>query len=71
MMIRRKWTKEEIQEYRKAKGTIFYYNKEDSNFIVPKAYGIGWTFNWASPISWAIALVIVGFIIFRISLGKA
>lgn len=50
-MERRKWRKEEIEEYRKTKGVFFYYNKEDFNFLVPKAYGIGWTVNWANPIS--------------------
>jgi uncharacterized membrane protein len=44
---------------------IFYYNKEDSNFLVPKAYGIGRTFNFANPISWVFILVIIGLIVFR------
>jgi len=35
-MARRKWTKEEIEEYRKTHGAFFYCNKEDSNFLVPK-----------------------------------
>jgi uncharacterized membrane protein len=64
-MSRRKWTKEEIEEYRKIQGTFFYCNKEDSNFLVPKAYGIGRTFNWANPISWFFILVIIGVIVFR------
>jgi len=64
-MPRRKWTKEEIKEYRNIKGTFFYFNKDDSSFLVPKAYGIGWTFNWASPISWFLILVIIGIIVFR------
>lgn len=64
-MSKRKWTNEEIKEYRNNKGTFFYCNKEDSNFIVPKAYGIGWTVNWANPISWAFALIIIGVILLR------
>lgn len=64
-MPRRKWTKEEIEEYRRLHGPLFYYNKEDANFFVPKAYGIGRTLNWANPISWVIILVIVGFVILR------
>ena len=62
-MVRRKWSKEEIDEYRNTKGGIFYCNKEDSNFIIPKKLGIGWTFNWSNPISWICALAIVGVII--------
>jgi uncharacterized membrane protein len=64
-MGRRKWTRQEIDEYRKVNGTFFYYNKEDSNFFVPKAYGFGWTVNWANPISWAFIFVIIGIIIWR------
>jgi len=65
-MERRKWTKEEIKEYRKTNGFLFYYNKEDSNFLVPKAYGIGRTFNWSNPISWFFVLVIIGIIVLRL-----
>jgi uncharacterized membrane protein len=64
-MARRKWTKEEIEEYRKKHGEIFYFNKEDSNLLVPKAYGIGRTLNWANPISWILILAIICFVIFR------
>lgn len=65
-MAKRKWTTEEIEEYRKINGTFFYRNKEDSNFLVPKAYGIGRTINWANPISWVFILIILGYIIFRL-----
>jgi len=65
-MAKRKWTNEEITEYRKNKGSIFYYNKEDSNFLVPKACGFGSTLNWANPISWIVALAILGAIIYQI-----
>lgn len=65
-MAKRKWTKKEIEEFRNKRGAFFYYNKEDSNFLVPKAYGIGRTVNWANPISWLLALAIIGFIVFRI-----
>ena len=65
-MVKRKWTKEEIKEYRKMHGVFFYCNVEDSNLIVPKAYGIGWTFNWANPISWVFVLIILGIIILSV-----
>lgn len=64
-MAKRKWTKEEIKEYRKNHSDVFYYNNEDSNFLVPKAYGIGRTFNFANPISWVFIVVIIGLIVFR------
>lgn len=65
-MVRRKWTKDEIKEYRKMQGIFFYCNKEDSNFLVPKAYGIGWTVNLANQISWIFALVVIGIIALRV-----
>jgi uncharacterized membrane protein len=64
-MAKRPWTKEEIKEYRKNHSDVFYYNKEDSNFLVPKAYGFGWTMNFANPISWVFILAIIGLIIYR------
>jgi len=65
-MARRKWTKEEIGEYRKTNGAFFYSNKEDSNIFVPKVLGFGWTVNWATPFSWVLALALIGFIAMRI-----
>ncbi len=62
-MAKRRWTIEEINQYRKTRGGVFYYNKEDSNFLVPKAYGFGWTVNWANPLSWVFILAIIGVII--------
>jgi uncharacterized membrane protein len=63
-MPKRKWTRQEIQEYRKANGSLVYFNKEDSNFIIPKTYGFGFTFNWAHPLSWAAAALVLAFIIY-------
>jgi uncharacterized membrane protein len=62
-MTKRKWSNEEVYEYRNAKGSIFYYNVEDSNFIISRKLGIGWSFNWASPFSWITTLTIVAFVI--------
>lgn len=38
-MAKRKYSHQEIEEYRKIYGKYFYFNKEDSNPFVPKAYG--------------------------------
>lgn len=68
-MQKRKWTDEEVDEFRKAHGAFFYFNKEDSNFLVPKAkhfgLGAGWTFNWANPITWVFIAVILGLIFWK------
>lgn len=45
----------------------FYFNKDDPSIFIEKRFGIGWTNNWAHPISWillAIIIVIPFFIVF-------
>jgi uncharacterized membrane protein len=64
-MAKRAWTKDEINQYRKNHSEFFYFNKEDSNLFVPKAYGFGRTLNFAHPISWVLILVLIGLIVFR------
>jgi uncharacterized membrane protein len=65
-MARRKWTKREIEEYRKIQGPFYYFNKEDSNFLVPNAYGSSTSVNWANPISWVSGLVIIGLFVLSV-----
>ena len=38
---------------------IFYYNPDDPALFVEKRFGIGWTSNFAKPMSWALILGIV------------
>lgn len=64
-MAKRRWTKKEVEEYRKIHDGLLYCNKEDSNFLVPKAYGIGLTVNWANPITWIFIIAIIIFIVIR------
>lgn len=61
-MEKRKWTTDEITQWRKEHRAVFYFNREDSNFMVPKTYGFGLTLNWAHPVSWVIGLAVIGFI---------
>jgi len=51
---------------------IFYVNPADPRLLVPKRFGIGWTFNFARPIAWLILtalllgpLLFVGMVILR------
>lgn len=62
-MTKRKWSKKEIEEYRRIHGGIIYYNDEDSNFFVPKAIGFGFTVNFANPIVGIFVIVIILFIV--------
>ena len=33
---------------------VFYVNPDDPSLFVLKRFGIGWTLNWARPVSWAV-----------------
>jgi len=44
---------------------FLYYNPGDSKIIVTKRYGIGWTFNFAHPVSY---LLIVGIVLLIFSI---
>jgi uncharacterized membrane protein len=65
IMPKRRWTKDEIEDYRRTHGNFFYFNKEDANLLIPKALGIGRSFNWANPISWVVTLALIIIIILR------
>jgi uncharacterized membrane protein len=46
---------------------IFYYNKKDHRFIVPKRNPImGWTFNFAHPAGYIFLALLALLIIFQI-----
>ena len=39
-MAKRKWSSEEVEEYRKEHNQyVIYFNKDDANFLVHKRYG--------------------------------
>jgi uncharacterized membrane protein len=45
---------------------IFYFNKKDSRLIVPKRVKLlGWTFNFAHPISYMIIALIFIFVYYQ------
>jgi len=47
---------------------IFYFNPQDSRFILPKKnQWLGWTLNFANPYSY---LIIIGIITFAIIMGN-
>ena len=64
-MAKRKWSIEEIEEYRKTHNKYLYYNRDDTNIVVPKANAIlvmgkmEMTVNWAHPMSKVLALVLL------------
>lgn len=59
-MEKRKWSIEEVEEYRKKRNqSFYYYNKSDAHFRVPKARGYGWTINLAHPLSRMIIIVVL------------
>lgn len=49
-------------------GGLLYYNPTDSSTIVPKRFGYGWTFNFASPWTWVcLALLIALFFLLKMA----
>lgn len=52
----------------------WYYNPDDPSVFVEKRVGIGWTLNWARPLSWVTILgilaLVAGSLIFSFSMGK-
>lgn len=45
---------------------VFYVNRNDAAFIVPKRFGVGWTVNFAHPIAW---LLIAGLVLLIVLLS--
>ena len=46
---------------------IFYFNRNDFRFIVPKRVKpLGWTLNFAHPISYIILILIFAFVAYRL-----
>lgn len=62
-MRRRKWTKDEVEQWRKEQRSVGYFNKQDSNIFVSKRYGIGFTFNWGNPLSWIVIAIMISIVI--------
>ena len=62
-MAKHKYSKEEIEEWRKEHGGVFYFNRNDSNLFVPKRYTFGFSPNFAHPGAWLIVLVVIGLIV--------
>jgi hypothetical protein len=38
---------------------LLYMNPEDPRLVVPKSWGVGWTFNFAKPIAWVLLAVLL------------
>jgi uncharacterized membrane protein len=38
---------------------IFYVNRQDPSLFIEKRFGVGWTNNWAHPLSWVFIIAIV------------
>ncbi|MBP1906169.1 putative membrane protein [Paenibacillus turicensis] len=47
-----------------------YFNRNDPSFSIEKRNGIGWTLNFAHPLSWVILIGIIAFIIISSLLSK-
>lgn len=65
-MAKHKYSKDEIVKWREANRSVFYFNTDDTNFVVPKAYTFGFTFNWAQPLAWVVGAAIIALLVYAI-----
>ncbi|MEC0123745.1 DUF1648 domain-containing protein [Paenibacillus pabuli] len=49
---------------------FIYFNANDPSLTVEKRYGIGWTNNFARPLSWVIVLFIIAIVVISIALSQ-
>lgn len=45
------------------KAGIFYWNPKDPSIFIEKRFGIGWSMNFANPISWLILVGIIAIVV--------
>ena len=71
-IITKKWRNRAPKESESWKWGIFYYNPLDKRIMLPKRTGLGYTFNFARPISvmFTLALIILIVYIMITSPGK-
>lgn len=48
-----------LEEY---KWGMFYYNKDDRNFLAKKASGLGWTINFAHKMAVASSVILLALV---------
>jgi len=58
-VITRKWRNKAPEEYNSWKLGVFYYNPLDKRIFIPKRTGLGFTLNFAHPVSVIIALLLI------------
>lgn len=61
-MGKKRWTWEEVSKWRAENRQMLYFNKEDANIFVPKAYGFGLTINWANPLAYVVIVAVIAVI---------
>ncbi|WP_339285969.1 DUF5808 domain-containing protein [Paenibacillus sp. FSL R5-0486] len=49
---------------------FIYFNANDPSLTIEKRYGIGWTINFARPLSWVLLLFIIAIVVISIVLSK-
>lgn len=50
------------------KGGALYYNRDDPAILVGKRFGVGWTFNFAHPVTWIVFGAIIALPVIIVSL---
>jgi uncharacterized membrane protein len=53
--MKRKFSKEEVWQWMNDNNKTFIYaNKDDSNILIRKRYGISWNMNFGNPWTWCM-----------------
>ena len=65
-IITKKWRNKVINEAECWKWGMFYYNPLDKRIFLPKRTGLGFTLNFAHPVSTVIMCALIVFIIISI-----
>lgn len=48
---------------------VFYYNPDDPDAIVPKRFGLGWTFNIGHPLGKVFMAIIIAMVLLPLALS--
>lgn len=57
--MKHRWTSSQVQAWYFRHSAITYANQEDTNVVVHKPNGLGWTVNWANPLAYLLQTIIL------------
>ena len=67
-MAKRRYTNEEVEQWRRDHKKALYSNPDDSRLWVRKASGFGYIPNMGNPLAWVMVIVIIAVIVSLVTL---